>query len=167
MLLTSTTVAGVKRLSASVSLCVCLSVYAIEPKRLQSRNLPQGQSITSTTCPFNIRSKGQRSRSQSAKTYLRRLGDRRELCTLPSALPLVFDTIIVYVVAAFRSTASVLASVSKTTASVSASNPGASASPRPIIIITIIYLLRRSSKTAPEQKTHITLKRKQYTKIKQ
>jgi len=37
------------------------------------------------------------------------------------------------------------------------------------IIIIIIYLLRRSSKTAPEHKRHTynTLKRKQYTEIKQ
>ena len=47
-------------------LSVCLSVC---PKRLklQSSNLPQGKSITSPRQPINIRSKGQRSRSQRHK----------------------------------------------------------------------------------------------------
>jgi len=62
-----------------VCLCVCVSVHTItEPKRLklQSPNLPQELSITSPGYPFNIRSKGQRSRSQGHKVQNHISGDR-------------------------------------------------------------------------------------------
>jgi len=55
----------------SVCLSVCLSVRTVEPNRLklQSHNLPQGQSITSPGYPFNntCRSKGQRLKGQRFK----------------------------------------------------------------------------------------------------
>jgi len=74
-LLTPTRVEGVTQSSVFVRQCVCLSVCMslfvriTEPKRLklQSPNLPQGQSVMSPGYSFNIRSKGQRSRSQGQK----------------------------------------------------------------------------------------------------
>jgi len=64
-----TTVARVKRLVASVILCVCVFVCTIKPKRLKqkSSDLAHGKSIMSPRPQINIRSKGQRSRSQGHK----------------------------------------------------------------------------------------------------
>jgi len=54
---------------------VCLSVYTIKPKRLKlkSPNLAQEQSITSSRLSVDIKSLGQRSRSQAHKVQK---GDR-------------------------------------------------------------------------------------------
>jgi len=60
-------VMGVKRSSTYASVCLSVSVCMIEPKRLQSPNFTWGQSIISAGYPFNIKSKGQRSRSQGHK----------------------------------------------------------------------------------------------------
>ena len=73
-----------------VCMCVCLFVCTIKPKeqKLQSPNLPQGESIMSPHPSSNIRSKVKVTGSQTAKTCLRRLSGQRELCTLLSAQPL-------------------------------------------------------------------------------
>ena len=78
-----------------VGLCVCVSVRTIKPKRLklQSPNFM----IPGPGCAFNIRSKGQRSKSQGHKVqkHISVEGDRvagvslHSFCTLSSARPLV------------------------------------------------------------------------------
>ena len=78
LLLTPTRVSGVKHSSAYVCVSVCLFVRTIEPKRLklQTPNLSQGQYSMSSGYPFNIKSKGQRSRSHDHKVQKHISSDR-------------------------------------------------------------------------------------------
>ena len=75
-------------------ICACVSIRSITKKRMipKSSNLVQGMNLGYPISDMIFTSKGQRSRSQSAKTHCRRSSDRRESAPLSSAHCLVILT---------------------------------------------------------------------------